>query len=205
MMTTEHTLSLVYLIPSLHSLFCWQTGNQAKKLANMSEDPYRKCMLIISKMSHCLTISFFLSNEFFSSHVQSCFMFQWWKSRPMTKPADRVDPSTPKKSVRPSVSFFLDQQDAHRKPVQNTSIELDFTRQKRDPTLEEYRGQAIDPLEQRSFLERLLQLLDELIKHNNACFGFSLVHVPSKSCLYLSIFSFLGICLIISLAAMFKS
>ncbi len=108
------------------------------------------------------------------------------------------------------------------------SIDIDLSQQKQDPTLTYYREQSIIPkhwrttqsipyqnlksptyhngqikVKDNSIFDHL-QLFDELINENNSCFGFSLLHITSKYCLYMTIIIFLGICLIISLTAIFK-
>ncbi len=138
-----------------------------------------------------------------------------------------------KKKTRSLVSFFLDQQQISDPksifPVQ-PSIDTDLSQQKRDPTLTYYRGESIVPNQGRTtqsvmksptyydtqtkapqnsmyhqHADGYLELFDELINQNNACFGFSLSHIPSKYCLYMTIITFLGICLIISLIAILKT
>jgi len=107
------------------------------------------------------------------------------------------------------------------------SVDIDISQHKRDPTLTYYPGQSKqwrtkhypnvksptyhdtqfqmkDNLELPKHFNGYLQLFDELINENNSCFGFSLFHITSKYCLYMTIIIFLGICLIISLTAVFK-
>jgi hypothetical protein len=113
------------------------------------------------------------------------------------------------------------------------SVDIDWSQYKRDPTLTYYQGHSTVPKQWRTtqtmhysniksptyydtqlktkdnldfnnHFNGYLQLFDQLINENNSCFGFSLVHITSKYCLYMTIIIFLGICLIISLTAVFK-
>jgi hypothetical protein len=116
-----------------------------------------------------------------------------------------------------------------RPPISSVDIA-----RKRDPTLTSYRGQSIIPnqwqptqsiqypnLKSSAYRDTQIQLknnqdldenkyspalqfLDEIINENSLCFGFSLSHITSKYCLYMSIITFLGICIIISLTAILK-
>jgi hypothetical protein len=157
-------------------------------------------------------------------------MSKWWKSNksksiPMNIINDPIISSNKKKS-RSLVSFFFDKQkifdtNENIKSIKN-NFDVDLSQQKQDPTLIYDRGQSIIPKQWRTTQSipsptynnaqiqfknhsyEYLQLFDELINENNSCFGFSLSNITSKYCLYMTIIIFLGICLIISLTAIFK-
>ena len=143
------------------------------------------------------TISFLFSFFFL-------FMFKWWKKKKKTIaavandelttiPIDQGDSKSPTKPIRSSVSFFLSQQDIHPK---SSSMNWDSHRSSIPAK------PSSPPL---PLLQSHLQYLDQLIHEQHTCLGFSIAYFPSKSCLYFTIIAFLGICLIISFANIFKT
>lgn len=109
---------------------------------------------------------------------------------------DTSDDLTTKKKTRSFVSFFMD-----KKQSDTDKDESRSTYYQKQWQTNTYNNPQIQI---KSNSSGYLQMLDELINENNSCFGFSILHITSKSCLYMSIILYLGICLIISLVAIFK-